>query len=417
MRDPETFEGSFISAVDRYLDGAPVDVDAVAVARATAAASRRPGLFRGPARPVALALLLGLLLALAVAAAALLGAHPWPSRSLTGGTIMFARADKDGAPATAFTIAPDGTGMREVLSSYDCCPFLSPDGTRVSVSARDADGKRHTTGIVNVDGIGYTAMLLPDPTLSLVAGAWDRDNVVAFAGSDDTDPSRIGIYVGDPANPGSIRQLTRNPGGNAVPVAFSPDGSRLAYIRGATPDAVVGDLFTVDLDGTHERQVSPAGSVVDNRADGGLTATWSPDGRRVGFVATLPHGYLPKVYVVDADGGNLAELFHSGGPIWGAHWSPDGRWIAFESPIDETAFPQVVLIHPDGTGLRTITPTKGGSGSWAPEWSPDGSRLLLLHSATPVWDQMDLWTANADGSDLVPLTHDPGLYTFPAWGP
>ena len=42
MRDPETFEPRFAAAVGRYLEGAPIDVDAVAFAHATAARGDRP---------------------------------------------------------------------------------------------------------------------------------------------------------------------------------------------------------------------------------------------------------------------------------------------------------------------------------------------------------------------------------------
>jgi len=46
MRDPETFEPRFVAAVGRYLESAPVEVDAVARAHATVVASRQTGMRR-----------------------------------------------------------------------------------------------------------------------------------------------------------------------------------------------------------------------------------------------------------------------------------------------------------------------------------------------------------------------------------
>ena len=75
MHDPETFEPRFAAAVGRYLEDAPMEVDAVALAHATAVASRRAGTRRFPIVNIALRfVLVG-----AIAGAALLGV------SLTGG--------------------------------------------------------------------------------------------------------------------------------------------------------------------------------------------------------------------------------------------------------------------------------------------------------------------------------------------
>ena len=200
--------------------------------------------------------------------------------------------------------------------------------------------------------------------------------------------------------------------------AVSADGSRVAFVRtvGGTERTDFGDLYAIGADGTHEQQLSPPGSVVGADAFWGSAASWSPDGKRVAFAATLPHGYLPKVYVVDADGSNLTVLYHSAGPIHGARWSPDGQWIAFESGVGESSVQQVLLIHHDGTGGRTLTPSEDGTISWDAQWSPNGSRVLFQRALT-LDSAQDLWTANADGSDLVQLTHDPGRYEWYSWGP
>ena len=73
-------------------------------------------------------------------------------------------------------------------------------------------------------------------------------------------------------------------------------------------------------------------------------------------------------------------------------------------------------IHPDGTGLTQVTSSLHGSKSWLPRWSPDGSKLLFVTFIDGP-DQADLWAADADGSNLAQLTHDPGTYESYAWAP
>ncbi len=336
-----------------------------------------------------------------------------PSGS-AGGVIMYERQVQPDTPGTTYTVAPDGTGQRTILADYDCCPVLSLDGQRVMVSVLAADGKRYTTGILNADGTGYTVMKLPNATVNLDGITWGPDGVGGFAGWDDADPSHDGIYIGDPTDPASIRQVTTTPaGGNAYPQLFSPDGSRVAYVRGDTPSAANGTLLVVDVDGQHEVQLNPSGSEVSGEADWGWHVSWSPDGLRLAFTNVTHYGFGTTVFVADADGSDLTTVYQADDGVSQVSWSPDGQRILLNTDVGGQV--QVVLVHPDGTDPTTITNLGDGKESWGAKWSPDGSRVLFQHGIIGNNDA-DLWTMNADGTDPAQLTHDPGRYQWYAWG-
>lgn len=58
-----------------------------------------------------------------------------------------------------------------------------------------------------------------------------------------------------------------------------------------------------------------------------------------------------------------------------------------------------------------MTNLPGPHSALSPSWSPDGTRLVF---ATTGWD---LWTINADGSDLRQITADVARQNLPAWSP
>jgi len=75
------------------------------------------------------------------------------------------------------------------------------------------------------------------------------------------------------------------------------------------------------------------------------------------------------------------------------------------------------VINADGSGLTQLTHEADGSGSFHPDWSPDGTRLLFAHRAAGAshvdLDVMDMRTGavatiwrGADGSSA----------SRPAWG-
>lgn len=86
----------------------------------------------------------------------------------------------------------------------------------------------------------------------------------------------------------------------------------------------------------------------------------------------------------------------------------NGR-IAF---VDETA--NISTIRPDGTGLRRLT--SFGSFGYAnnPAWNPAGTKIAFDRWAS---GNFDLFVMNADGSQLVQVTHRTSDEENPQWSP
>jgi TolB protein len=103
-------------------------------------------------------------------------------------------------------------------------------------------------------------------------------------------------------------------------------GGRIAFRRYLDDAQTVGAIFTVNPDGTGEKQITHPTSGIDDQPD------WSPDGRTLAFEHCSDDAPC-SVWTVPADGSSppakvavrctLKPVCDASGPVW----TPDGRLI------------------------------------------------------------------------------------------
>ena len=233
--------------------------------------------------------------------------------------------------------------------------------------------------------------------------------------------------------------------------AFSPDGTRLAFVRsygedpGIPPDTVatgvaIMDLATgevVELDSTRVSNPDLGDPCHMNCGEGSNERpSWSPDGEHLVFARGnigIPNqppargvflGYA--LFIVDADGSNFRELLVPAGlRARDPEWSPDGSLIVFTSAIEQLALNtetgvvdnwqqlnDLYAVRPDGTDLRRLTRDTEGPigttdpvelGARFPTWTRDGRIVFMRGNAAETEPGWQVWIMDAEGGNQTQL--------------
>ena len=117
-----------------------------------------------------------------------------------------------------------------------------------------------------------------------------------------------------------------------------------------------------------------------------------------------------KLQVADVDGERARTLFDSSEPILSASWSPDGRRVAYVS--FETGRPSIILQDIDGPSRERLTNFRGINGS--PVFSPDGKQLAMVLSRS---GDPEVFVMNLETRKLRRITRHPAIDTEPSWSP
>lgn len=166
--------------------------------------------------------------------------------------------------------------------------------------------------------------------------------------------------------------------------SWSPDSRKIAFIGETRRNF---NLFVVNADGTHGRQLTGAVGLVPLVT----RLSWSPDSTRivVGRVARV--GSASDVTVVDVRTARSRTIYRGGSS---PQWSPTGRSIAFTAEWPDPTG-GIYLMRPDGSHRRLLAPIFG-----YPHFSPDGKRLAAVAGFKGA-----VFVVNTDGTHFRQLTH------------
>jgi Tol biopolymer transport system component/DNA-binding winged helix-turn-helix (wHTH) protein len=322
---------------------------------------------------------------------------------------------------------------------------ISPDGKYFAYVSSEPGRQSMGVWIRQVGAASNVQQLVAPAEETFYGGlAFSPDSLHVYYGATRPGPQpptlfRVPVLGGPPEK---ILEAFNIPGPS--PVAFSPDGRSLAFVRGGNGEDL--SLVVADASGGGER------SLVTRKGPAlfGLPA-WSPDGKTIACVyGSVEHiqSSTPYLGVTSFDASTGAETRVTNERWVGVSqisWLPDSKGLVLSASEEELSPSQIwqldfpsgearrvtndlntylgASLTSDGTALVTVQTDRvpniwvapagdaprarqitTGSGKfdgyYGVAWTPDG-RIVYASVASGSWD---IWTMNADGTGQRQLT-------------
>jgi dipeptidyl aminopeptidase/acylaminoacyl peptidase len=281
-----------------------------------------------------------------------------------------------------------------------------------------------TATSIDVAGDGSKAVFAVRSIVALPAAGADRP------AADTAYAYRSHLFLLDLVEPGTPpRQLTFGDRLDRDP-RFSPDGRRIAFVRGDEQEGGTNQIWVMRADGGEARQVT----WLEHGATWGGpgAAPWSPDGRRLVVHSSLPIDEIEGVPPFPTERPNRG--WDDAAASGAVTPRPDGTraeiraWLADnERRLDPIVFSRLAfqdekdvrttmrfghlfLVDPDDAGAGATRITEGFFDYEQPAFMPDGRSIV--YAAQKSTDEhpdrvlaRDIWCIGIDGSDDRLLVH------------
>jgi TolB protein len=185
------------------------------------------------------------------------------------------------------------------------------------------------------------------------------------------------------------------------------------------------DIFVADLKGNITKRLTST--------DGyDAEATISPKGDKIIFTS-MRNGDI-DIYTMNIDGTNVKQITHELGYDGGACFSPDGKKIVWRASRPTTAdeikeykdllhqglvaptHMELFIANADGSDVHQVTHL--GKANWAPAFTPNGKKLVFASDYE--YERgfpFNLYLINLDGTNLERISHDGSFDAFPMFSP
>jgi len=295
---------------------------------------------------------------------------------------------------TLFRMRVFGGAAEKVFENVESHLAFAPDGKQFAFIRRDQENGKISLVVADTGGANEREIVSRPAAFGFVSSsaAWSPDGKqIAVSAINDESGNSNEIFLVAVAN-GAIKPLT-NLGWNGIhKLLWTPDGSGLYSVAGERERLWESQIWHISYPSGEARRV-----VSDLNVYGAVLGL-SPLGEGLMVLQTQ---HYSNVWVAPADNLGAAKqvtfelLGRKSG--WDAlEWRADGR-IAYTAFSD--ASETIWLMDEDGGNQKQIIP-EGRTNSHL-SFSADGQKMVFDSNRGGSWE---IWTANADGSQMRPLT-------------